>query len=178
MWRYTKDEKYRDWAWAAVKSIEKHCRCGSGYCGLNDVNRDGTSGTNWHSTQESFFLAETLKYLYVAPRTLTTHRVHGAPQFLTVAHFIGISHFLQTRSCLLKIGSSTPRRTLCPSKKVGLCNINTVLLLSIDSLGPTIGPILLWYHINLIFEPFTGALDREIIFRFTVANQFCRSEVT
>eukprot|EP00037_Helgoeca_nana_P001424 m.26783 g.26783 ORF g.26783 m.26783 type:complete len:605 (-) comp11841_c0_seq1:100-1914(-) len=65
LWRYTKDEKYRDWAWAAVKSIEKHCRCGSGYCGLNDVNRDGTSGTNWHSTQESFFLAETLKYLYL-----------------------------------------------------------------------------------------------------------------
>jgi mannosyl-oligosaccharide alpha-1,2-mannosidase len=31
MWRLTHDEKYRDWAWAAVEAIEEHCRCGLGF---------------------------------------------------------------------------------------------------------------------------------------------------
>ena len=64
MWRFTKKEMYRDWAWEVVKKLEKNCRCGSGYCGLNNVDVDAGEG-NWHSTQESFFIAETLKYLYV-----------------------------------------------------------------------------------------------------------------
>ena len=56
MWRMTKNQKYRDWAWDFVQALEEHCRSTYGYAGLKDVN----SGEQ-NTTQESFFLAETLK---------------------------------------------------------------------------------------------------------------------
>ena len=61
LWRQTGDQRYRDWAWDAALAIEKHCRCGAGYCGLKDVDVPGS----FNPIQESFFLAETLKYLYL-----------------------------------------------------------------------------------------------------------------
>ena len=60
MWRLTKDKKYRDWAWDAVQALEKNCKAEYGYSGLRNVN----TGLK-DSTQQSFFLAETLKYLYL-----------------------------------------------------------------------------------------------------------------
>ena len=63
MWRLTHDQKYRDWAWEAVQAIEEHCRCGElGYCGLKDVDKLPVRNDD---VQQSFFLAETLKYLYL-----------------------------------------------------------------------------------------------------------------
>eukprot|EP00730_Choanoeca_flexa_P015678 TRINITY_DN7251_c0_g1_i2.p1 TRINITY_DN7251_c0_g1~~TRINITY_DN7251_c0_g1_i2.p1 ORF type:complete len:674 (+),score=200.32 TRINITY_DN7251_c0_g1_i2:273-2294(+) len=62
MWRLTHEQKYRDWAWEAVQAIEKHCRCGVGYCGIKDV---GAAHAVQDDVQQSFFLAETLKYLYL-----------------------------------------------------------------------------------------------------------------
>lgn len=56
MYRLTKDNKYRDWAWEFVLALEKSCRAPFGYAGLKDVN---TGEKN--DAQESFFLAETLK---------------------------------------------------------------------------------------------------------------------
>lgn len=58
----THDQKYRDWAWEAVEAIEKNCRCGEGYCGVKDVEH---SPAVQDDVQQSFFLAETLKYLYL-----------------------------------------------------------------------------------------------------------------
>lgn len=63
MWRLTKDPKYREWAWEATEAIEKECRCGeNGYCGIKDVAADPLVQDD---VQQSFFLAETLKYLYL-----------------------------------------------------------------------------------------------------------------
>ena len=56
MYRLTKEEKYREWAWDFVEALEAHCRAPFGYAGLKDVN---TGEKN--DVQESFFLAETLK---------------------------------------------------------------------------------------------------------------------
>lgn len=63
LWRVTHDPKYRKWGWEAVQALEEHCRIeGGGYSGLRNVN-------DLHSphddVQQSFFLAETLKYLYL-----------------------------------------------------------------------------------------------------------------
>ena len=58
MWRLTKNQKYRDWAWEFVEALEKHCRAPFGFAGLKDVN----TGIK-NDAQESFFLAETLKYV-------------------------------------------------------------------------------------------------------------------
>ncbi|XP_048577958.1 mannosyl-oligosaccharide 1,2-alpha-mannosidase IA [Nematostella vectensis] len=62
MWRFTRDTKYRDWAWEAAQNIEKHCRVDGGYSGIRDVTNPNVAHDD---VQQSFFLAETLKYLYM-----------------------------------------------------------------------------------------------------------------
>lgn len=62
MWMMTKNEKYREWAWEAVLAIEKYCRTENGYSGINNVN---IANPQFDDVQQSFFFAETLKYLYL-----------------------------------------------------------------------------------------------------------------
>lgn len=62
MWRFTHDPKYREWGWEAVQALEQHCRVEGGYSGVKDVY---ASTPNHDDVQQSFFLAETLKYLYL-----------------------------------------------------------------------------------------------------------------
>jgi len=64
LYRLTKDNKYREWAWEAAQSIEKYCKAGPGrgYSGLNDVY---STNPGQDDVQQTFFLAETLKYLYL-----------------------------------------------------------------------------------------------------------------
>ncbi|XP_028970336.1 mannosyl-oligosaccharide 1,2-alpha-mannosidase IA [Esox lucius] len=62
MWRFTHDPKYRDWGWEAVQALEKYCRVDGGYSGVRDVY---ASSPNHDDVQQSFYLAETLKYLYL-----------------------------------------------------------------------------------------------------------------
>lgn len=62
MWRFTHDQKYRDWGWEAAQAIEKHCRVENGYTGLKNVY---VLDSPKDDVQQSFFLAETLKYLYL-----------------------------------------------------------------------------------------------------------------
>jgi len=62
LWRTTKDERYRQWAWEAFQAIEKNCKTGSGYSGIRDVFR---SPGQHDDLQQTFMLAETLKYLYL-----------------------------------------------------------------------------------------------------------------
>ncbi|XP_017852479.1 mannosyl-oligosaccharide alpha-1,2-mannosidase IA isoform X1 [Drosophila busckii] len=62
LWRLTHDQKYRDWGWDAVQALEKYCRTPHGYCGLRNVYQQDPQKDD---VQQSFFLAETLKYLYL-----------------------------------------------------------------------------------------------------------------
>ena len=62
MWRLTKDPKYRQWGWEAVQAIKKHCQVEHGFSGIRDVY---SSSPSHDDVQQSFFLAETLKYLYL-----------------------------------------------------------------------------------------------------------------
>ncbi|XP_044743597.1 mannosyl-oligosaccharide alpha-1,2-mannosidase IA-like isoform X2 [Chrysoperla carnea] len=62
MWRVTKDPKYREWGWEAAKAIETYCRVAGGYSGVKNVYQKEPS---YDDVQQSFFLAETLKYLYL-----------------------------------------------------------------------------------------------------------------
>lgn len=69
MWRITKDERYRTYAWEAVEALEKHARCGArGYCGIKDVQINPPVHDD---LQQSYFLAETLKF--VVALYLITH---------------------------------------------------------------------------------------------------------
>lgn len=63
LWRITKDPKYRDWGWNIFVALERWCRRPVGYSGIVDVRAVDTGHAI--DRQESFFLAETLKYLYL-----------------------------------------------------------------------------------------------------------------
>jgi mannosyl-oligosaccharide alpha-1,2-mannosidase len=63
-WRYTKDPKYRDRAWEIFEAFNKYSRTSSGFSSYLDVQ--SKKSKHQHANRmESFFLAETLKYLYL-----------------------------------------------------------------------------------------------------------------
>ncbi|KFD70069.1 hypothetical protein M514_17671 [Trichuris suis] len=62
LWRATKDPMYQEWAWDAAMAIEKHCKAAAGYSGIKNVYVDNPE---LDDVQQSFFLSEALKYLYL-----------------------------------------------------------------------------------------------------------------
>ncbi len=80
LWHATGERQYRLMGETFFRSIRDYCRTGSGYAYLTDV-RNKTKGDD----MESFFLAETLKYLYLlfAPDDLVDT---GQVVFNTEAH--------------------------------------------------------------------------------------------
>ncbi|KAI1851343.1 hypothetical protein JX266_003418 [Neoarthrinium moseri] len=64
MWRITEDSLYREWGWKMFGSFEKHTKLGQGkgYSSLDDVNQIPPPARD---SMESFWLAETLKYMYL-----------------------------------------------------------------------------------------------------------------
>ncbi|XP_038984687.1 mannosyl-oligosaccharide 1,2-alpha-mannosidase MNS1-like isoform X2 [Phoenix dactylifera] len=60
LWRFTGNKTYQDWGWDIFQAFEKNSRMDSGYVGLKDVNTGAKD-----NMMQSFFLAETLKYLYL-----------------------------------------------------------------------------------------------------------------
>ncbi|KAH7544746.1 hypothetical protein FEM48_Zijuj01G0018900 [Ziziphus jujuba var. spinosa] len=60
LWRFTGNKTYRDWGWNIFQAFEKNSRIETGYVGLYDVSTGDRD-----NLMQSFFLAETLKYLYL-----------------------------------------------------------------------------------------------------------------
>jgi len=62
LYRITGDKRYQDIAWRMFVNIDAACRTPLGYSSINDVtHRESTK----LDSQESFWFAETLKYLYL-----------------------------------------------------------------------------------------------------------------
>ncbi|KAF2743466.1 glycoside hydrolase family 47 protein [Sporormia fimetaria CBS 119925] len=69
-YRITGEQRFRDWAWEVFQGIEQFCKAPYGYAGLHDVFRPRHTDFvveqgAWQNMQESFFAAETLKYLFL-----------------------------------------------------------------------------------------------------------------
>ncbi|OVA04801.1 Glycoside hydrolase [Macleaya cordata] len=63
LYRITEDPKYRDWGWQIFEAFEKYTRVDSGgYSSLDDVT---VLPPQRRDKMETFFLGETLKYLYL-----------------------------------------------------------------------------------------------------------------
>ncbi|XP_077222261.1 mannosyl-oligosaccharide 1,2-alpha-mannosidase MNS1-like [Tasmannia lanceolata] len=60
LWRLTGNKTYQEWGWNIFQAFETNSHIDSGYVGLKDVN----TGIK-DNMMQSFFLAETLKYLYL-----------------------------------------------------------------------------------------------------------------
>ncbi|XP_037547667.1 endoplasmic reticulum mannosyl-oligosaccharide 1,2-alpha-mannosidase [Nematolebias whitei] len=64
MFRFTKDTKYRDWGWDILQSFNKHAKVPTGgYTSINNVQDPANPAPR--DKMESFFLGETLKYLFL-----------------------------------------------------------------------------------------------------------------
>ncbi|KAM9321965.1 endoplasmic reticulum mannosyl-oligosaccharide 1,2-alpha-mannosidase isoform 1-T2 [Pholidichthys leucotaenia] len=64
MYRFTKNPKYRDWGWDILQSFNKYTKVSSGgYTSISNVRDPINPGPR--DKMESFFLGETLKYLYL-----------------------------------------------------------------------------------------------------------------
>ncbi|VDO32086.1 unnamed protein product [Onchocerca flexuosa] len=62
LYRATGDKIYQQWGWEAFRAIESHAKLEYGYSSINNVKRIPVT---YRDKMESFFLAETLKYLYL-----------------------------------------------------------------------------------------------------------------
>ncbi|KAF9427406.1 hypothetical protein BGZ94_004976 [Podila epigama] len=61
LYRLTGEKRYQDQAWEIFQALEKSCRTEIAYSALHNVNQPGSHA----DSMESFFLAETMKYLYL-----------------------------------------------------------------------------------------------------------------
>lgn len=62
LWRATHNERYREWGWSIMQALNTHCKVDAGYAGLLNPNKTEPEDDD---TQQSWFLAETLKYMYL-----------------------------------------------------------------------------------------------------------------
>ncbi|KAK5576231.1 hypothetical protein RB653_007372 [Dictyostelium firmibasis] len=62
LYRLTGDTIYQEWAWKIFESINSVCRTEKGFAGIKDVSN---INSQYDDNQQSFFMAETLKYLYL-----------------------------------------------------------------------------------------------------------------
>eukprot|EP00127_Corallochytrium_limacisporum_P000670 Clim_evm69s22 gene=Clim_evmTU69s22 len=67
MWRLTRNEMYREWALDVVVALNRWCLVPSGgYTGLHNTYQSaGEQNVLYKDVMQSFFLAETLKYLFL-----------------------------------------------------------------------------------------------------------------
>ncbi|CAJ1068688.1 endoplasmic reticulum mannosyl-oligosaccharide 1%2C2-alpha-mannosidase-like [Xyrichtys novacula] len=64
LYRFTKDPKYQDWGWEILQNFNKYTKVSSGgYTSINNVRDPDYPSPR--DKMESFFLGETLKYLYL-----------------------------------------------------------------------------------------------------------------
>lgn len=63
LYRLTKDQKYRDWGWRIFQSFETYTKLENGYSSISNVQNPDNPG--YRDKMESFFLGETLKYLFL-----------------------------------------------------------------------------------------------------------------
>jgi hypothetical protein len=59
----TNDTVYRDWGWNIFQAFEKYTRFAEGYVSIDNVL--STNNPGFKDKMETFYLAETLKYLYL-----------------------------------------------------------------------------------------------------------------
>ena len=62
MYRVTGEVKYQEYGWEVFAAFETFSRVDNGYTGIRDVTKMPMTRDD---TMQSFFLAETLKYLYL-----------------------------------------------------------------------------------------------------------------
>lgn len=64
LWRITRNPIYREWGWEIFQSFEKYTKL-PGDAGYSSINNVESTEPSFRDNMESFWLSETLKYLYL-----------------------------------------------------------------------------------------------------------------
>jgi len=89
----TKDPIYREWGWEIFQAIEEHCKTEAGYAAIRNVDT-----MEQDDRMESFFLAETLKYLYLLQDDATEIDLLNTHVFNTEAHPLRLLNLVSAAS--------------------------------------------------------------------------------
>lgn len=65
LYRLTKNEIYREWGWEIFKAFKEHAKIQDSDAGYTSLNHVNTESPTYRDNMESFWLSETLKYLYL-----------------------------------------------------------------------------------------------------------------
>jgi len=68
MFYITGHEQYRKWAWSIFTALRQYARVDGGYAvveNVNSIEADSIDSLRYSDQMDSYFLAETLKYLYL-----------------------------------------------------------------------------------------------------------------
>lgn len=106
----TGDPIYREWGWEIFQAIEHFCRTDVGYGSSPDVDEINLLPDD---RMESFFLAETLKYLYLIQDPDSTLDILNSVSHTAIQYLLCLVKYLLLTNLLpLSSMSSTLRRTL------------------------------------------------------------------
>ncbi|OMH80423.1 Endoplasmic reticulum mannosyl-oligosaccharide 1,2-alpha-mannosidase [Zancudomyces culisetae] len=96
LYRITGDTKYQDWGYEIFSAIQKYTKTPAGYAEYSDVAVSDPEKieANWRDNMESFFISETLKYLYL---------LFSSPEILSLDEYV-----FNTEAHPFKIGLKNP----------------------------------------------------------------------
>jgi len=119
LYQLTGDYTYREWGWEIFQAFEKHSRTSAGYASIPNVNSVFREPKD---QMESFFIAETLKYLYLLQDPDTPIDILDKHVFNTEAHPLRMFPLLdkdierELRACSAGKSVLSSEPTPCPAK--------------------------------------------------------------
>lgn len=97
MYRYTRDDRYREYAWTVFEQIERHCRVENG--GYAAIKNAKSRHPRKEDVMHSFLISETFKYLYLIFGDDRNELPLDKWVFNTEAHPLLITPALGEREC-------------------------------------------------------------------------------
>ncbi|KAJ1974181.1 hypothetical protein H4R34_004811 [Dimargaris verticillata] len=79
LYRITGNRRYQEHGWEIFQSLEKYAKTPVAYSALRNVDSIEDISGNWSNSMESFFLAETMKYLYL---------LFADPKLISLDHYV------------------------------------------------------------------------------------------
>uniref|UniRef100_A0A5B7A6W5 alpha-1,2-Mannosidase n=1 Tax=Davidia involucrata TaxID=16924 RepID=A0A5B7A6W5_DAVIN len=123
LYRITEDPKYREWGWEIFQAFEKYTKVDSGgYSSLDDVTM---LPPQRRDKMETFFLGETLKYLYL---------LFGDSSVIPLKALLGGNDYLTAAEALLRVEACRNSKSYFRGHRLKCwCIFYTVLFLHLEA---------------------------------------------
>ncbi|OWZ07364.1 Mannosyl-oligosaccharide alpha-1,2-mannosidase [Phytophthora megakarya] len=128
LYRVTKDEKYREYGREIMKAFEKNCRLErGGYASIGNVAK-GPIHIGFRNEMESFFIAETLKYLFLLfsddsmlalDEIVFNTEAHPVENYFELLDIVGTDNRQEARDTMPSPNENSPSLALDPLHSPG-----------------------------------------------------------